>query len=173
MPEGLPRATGAVVFPEATGDEVKILLLVGATFGEGTGEGCVVVGKFGLVGDGFGGGAQQGEGCGREGGAEAVVSAFAIAAVGDEFGGAKESELGGDARLGHAENLLEFGYGEFFPEEQGKDAESSGLGEEAKGVPRSVHGVVWRGLWTIWAGDERVEFYPCPSILDNERALNK
>lgn len=137
--DGFPRAAGAVVFTQAAGDEVEVFLLVGAALGEGAGEAGAVGGELGLLGNGVGRGAEEGEGGGGERGAEAVISALAVAAVDDEFGGAEEGELGGDARLGHVEDLLEFGDGKLLAEQEGEDAQAGGLGDELEGVPGGVH----------------------------------
>ena len=137
--DGFPRAAGAVVFAEFAGDEVKILLLIIAALFEDAVEVGTVFGEFGQVGDGFAGGVEEGQ-CARvEIGAEGVEGFFAVAAVDYDVGLAEEGELRGDARLGHAEDFLELGDGEFFTEEEREHAEARGVGEEFKGIPGGVH----------------------------------
>ncbi len=142
--DGFPRAAGAIVFPELAGDEVEILLLVGAAFLEAAFEIGAVLGEFGQVGDGVAGGAEKRKGFGRQAGAEGVEGFFAFTTVDDDVGLTEQCELRGDARLGHAEDFLKFRDGKFFAEEQGQQTQAGGVGEELKRVPG---GVQWTGPW--------------------------
>jgi hypothetical protein len=47
--------------------------------------------------------------------------------------------LGGDAGLGHAEDFLELGDGEFFARHEGEEAQPGGVGESFEDVPGGVH----------------------------------
>ena len=137
--DGFPRAAGAIVFPEPAGDEVKILFLRAAALLEDALEVGAVFGELGERRNRGDSGAQQGEDGGAEVGAEGVKRFFALAAVGDEAGLAEERELGRDARLAHAEDLLELGDGELLMEHEGEQAQAGGVGEGFEDVPRSVH----------------------------------
>lgn len=162
MADGFPRAAGAVVFPEAAGDEVEILLLGATALLEDAVEVVAVLGDDRLVGDGVDRGAQEGEGFGRKIRAERVEGLFAVAAVGHEIDLAEERELRRDARLAHAENLLELGDGEFLAQEQGQQAQAGGVGEGFKDVPGGVHRVATVGTSDAegnGAGDERGRRY--------------
>lgn len=138
--DGFPRAAGTVIFTEFAGDEVEILLLIIAALFEDAIKVGAIFGEFGEAGDGFAGGVEEGERARVEAGAEGVEGFFAVAAVDDDVGLAEEGELRGDARLGHAEDFLEFGDGEFLAEEERQHAEARGVGEEFKGIPGGVHG---------------------------------
>ena len=84
------------------------------------------------------GAAQQGDLRGRQVGAKGVEGLFAVAPVGHEVGLPQQGELGGDARLRHAENFLELGDREFLAHQEGEEAQARGVGEGFEDVPGSV-----------------------------------
>lgn len=86
---------------------------MGASLLEAAFEIGAVLGEFGQVGDGVASGAEERKGFGGQAGAEGVKGFFALATVHHGVGLAEEGELGGDARLGHAEDFLELCDGEF------------------------------------------------------------
>jgi hypothetical protein len=139
VPDGLPRAAGAVVAAEAAGDEVEILFPGAAAFLEDAVEVGAVLGDDREIEHGVDGGAEEREGFWGGAGAEGVEGFFALAAVGDEIDLAEEGELGGDAGLAHAEDFLELGHGEFLAGHEGEEAQTGGVGEGFEDVPGSVH----------------------------------
>ena len=139
--DGFPRTTGTIVFAQSSGDEVEILLLGAPAFLEDAIEIFAIFGYGRKIADGFDGCFEEGEGAGGNVGTERIEGFFAVAAIGHEIDLAKEGELGGDPRLAHSENLLEFSHGEFFAEDQGKEAKAGRVGKSFKDVPRGVHAV--------------------------------
>ncbi len=138
MADGFPRAAGAVIFAELAGDEIEVGFGLLAAADEDALEVGAVLDEFGHVVDGFAGGADEAE-LARVGlGADGVEGFFPITAVGDEVGLAEEGELRGDAGLGHAENFLELGDGEFLGEEQREQADTRRVGEDFECVPGGV-----------------------------------
>ena len=111
---------------------------MGAALLEAAFEVGAVLGEFGQFGDGVARGAEEGEGLGRDAGTEGVEGLFPFATVHDDIGLAEEGELRGDARLGHAEDFLELGDGEFLAEEEGQQTQARGVGEKLKRVPGGV-----------------------------------
>ena len=80
--DGLPGATGAVVFTEFAGDEVEVLLLERATTLEDAFEILAVGGQLGQAIDGVASGVEQGKHGSGQVGAEGVEGFFTLAAVG-------------------------------------------------------------------------------------------
>ena len=140
--DGLPGAAGAVVFAEPAGDEVEILFLCAAAFLENTIEIGTLFADDGKLGHGFGGGLDQREGAGGKRRAERIERFFAVAAVVDEVDLTQQRELGGDARLAHAEDFLQLGDGQFFAQDEREQAQARGVGEGLEDVPGSVHASV-------------------------------
>ena len=62
---------------------------------------------------------------------EAVVNRHALTAVGDQPGFPQASQVGGHARLGQAGNLRQFGNGELFGVQQGQQAQTRGVPQQA------------------------------------------
>ena len=139
VPDGFPGAAGAVVFAQAARDEIEIFLGLAPAAGEDAVQVGPVVGGLGLVGDGVSGGAQEDELARVDAGAQRIVGALAVAAVDDETGLAQQRELGGNARLGHIQNLLNLGHGELLVQQQSEETQTGGVGEDFERVPGGFH----------------------------------
>ena len=138
MADRLPGAAGAVALAELAGDQVEILFRLTAAFLQNAVKIVAVLAHDGECGHRLDGAEQQGQLRGGQVQAEGIESFFAIAPVGHKVGLPQQGELGGDARLRHAEDFLELGDREFLAHQEGEEAQARGVGEGFEDVPGSV-----------------------------------
>lgn len=134
--EAFPAAARAVAAAEFAGELVEVGAGVVGAFAEGEFEAAAVFGGFG---DFWGAAADE---FGEAGGGRvhAVEAVFTGTPGADEASVFEEAELGGDAALFHAEDLLDFGDGEFGAIHEQEQSEPCGLADQAEGFDDGGHG---------------------------------
>ena len=70
---------------------------------------------------------------------EPVKRSFAFAARPQQPGVLQQTQMGGDARLPHARDFLQFVYRQFVLLQQGHDAQAGGIGQGPEGLERGCH----------------------------------
>ena len=139
MADGLPRAAGAVVFAEPAGDQVEILFLRAPALLQDAVKVGAVLGQRRLAGHRLERGTQERQHGGRQVRPQGVEGVLTLTAVGDEAGLPQLGKLRRDARLAHAEDLLQLGHGELLLHHERQQPQAGRVGEDLESVPGGVH----------------------------------
>ena len=138
----LPGTPRAVVPPQPAGDEIEVLLLRAPPLLQDAVEVIAILGQQRQIGDGIERRAREGLRARRQARPDGIEGVLPLAPVGNQVDRAQERELGGDARLPHAEDLLQLRDREFLAREQGEQAEARRVRQRLQDVPGFVHAAV-------------------------------